>query len=130
MKTIHLVHVLVCSAWLCAGCASITARSKSDHVPGTLYPGPKVYFNNWDSVGNVLNDNQDRYEASGPVVRGIMFTVALPFVAGDIVASSVFDTLALPYDCFAGRGSRETATVPVDPPKPADAPAAPDPAAK
>lgn len=101
MKLAHLI-VLSCVAFI-TGCASTIARSDDGHKPGTLYPGPRDYINNWSRPSNESAESH----AYGTVFPVLAVVGLAPFCIGDFVASTALDTLALPYD-LSQKASKES----------------------
>ena len=87
-------HIAVLMLLIMCGCSSLTARSEADHRPGTLYPGVEAYISEFKEEP-IPEDHPDRaYRDLGCILAPII----IPIVTVDFALSTVYDTIALPYD--------------------------------
>ena len=95
LKNLPVVLLLV----LNAGCASIGARMENYYPPGTLYPGPRMYFAEMRGLPRVFGDDPSYQSDLGQMTDRILLLVVLPFLVPDfLVLTPVLDTILLPYD--------------------------------
>ncbi len=106
MKKIVSVFIVLGIASFSTSCASIYTRiDDPHHESGTLYPGTRHYVSEFPPMpGSSMS------ELWGPELEACIFCVGLPISIVDVVLSTVYDTIALPYDCIQAVRSRDNPT--------------------